>query len=74
MCKENSNWGDRLSRGNKMEQRARMRKGERGREGGRDFKSCEIIAPQTLKRCAEAWPFLAVHPIASDKTDNGLFS
>lgn len=51
-----------------------MRKGERGREGGRDFKSCEIIAPQTLKRCAEAWPFLAVHPIASDKTDNGLFS
>lgn len=51
-----------------------MRKGERVREGGRDFKSFEIIAPQTLKRCAEAWSFLAIHPVASDKMDNRLFS
>ena len=51
-----------------------MRKGERGREGGRHFKSCEIIAPQTIKHCAEAWPFLAIHPVASDEMDDGLFS
>lgn len=51
-----------------------MREGGRERYGKRgDFKRCVVRAPQTLMLYSDAWPFLAMHPAASDEMDHDMF-